>query len=143
MIVAVDASVAIKWLVREALSESAEGLLGSGHELIAPDVITLETASGLLRAARQGRFDIADVHQGLARLPALLTWRVAMARYESDALAIAARYHCSVYDACYMAVAAIAGATLATGDERQVAACLSMGLRVSRLENGFADLLRQ
>jgi predicted nucleic acid-binding protein len=142
LIVAVDASVAIKWLVREEYSDIAERLTTSGLELVAPDIIVLEVTNGLLRAARQNRFDPADLRQAFARLPAFLYRRVPSLDYESVAFNIALQCACPIYDAAYIAIAQATGAPLATADERQIATCLTVGVRVSRLENGFKDLLR-
>ena len=49
-----DASVAVKWLVAEADSATANGLLGAGHELHAPRLLASEVGNALWRKARAG-----------------------------------------------------------------------------------------
>jgi predicted nucleic acid-binding protein len=54
-----DASVAFKWVVAEALSNKAQlvrdDYRNKIHELLAPDVFPIEVAHVLTRAERQGR----------------------------------------------------------------------------------------
>jgi hypothetical protein len=47
----IDASVAIKWLVPEALSEEALRLLDAGEELLAPEMLMIEAANVLRHQA--------------------------------------------------------------------------------------------
>ena len=53
----VDASVAVKWLVTEPLSDEAATLLDSGVTLLAPDLLFAEVASALSAKCRQGEMD--------------------------------------------------------------------------------------
>lgn len=141
MIIVVDASVAASWFLRERCSDLARTLLTSGHQLIAPDIISIETGHALFTAVRQGRLSASDFRSSLDRMRSIFAGRIPMLEYEASAFEIAVRCKCSTYDACYIAVANLSRAPLATADERQVAACLMISQRVSRLENGFTDLL--
>lgn len=51
----VDASVAIKWLVDEPLSDLAAKLVDDGLPLVAPDLIYAEAANALWAIACRGR----------------------------------------------------------------------------------------
>ena len=50
----IDASVAVKWVVLEAGSEQALGLIDANQELIAPDWMLLEAAHGIWKAVGAG-----------------------------------------------------------------------------------------
>ena len=50
----VDASVALKWLVLEDMSDVAKELYGAGDHLVAPRLITTEIANALVRKTMQG-----------------------------------------------------------------------------------------
>lgn len=54
-----DASVAFKWVVDEINADKArrlrEGFRNAVHELLAPDVFSVEIAHSLTKAERQGR----------------------------------------------------------------------------------------
>ncbi len=58
----IDSSVAFKWVVPEIDSDKADRLLvafrNAVHELLAPDVFSLELAHALTRAERQGRIAV-------------------------------------------------------------------------------------
>lgn len=53
----VDASVAVKWLVAEDLSEESAALLDMDVTLLAPDLLFAEAASALAARHRQGDMD--------------------------------------------------------------------------------------
>ena len=48
----VDASVAIKWLVAEQLTDESLAILGSEAELIAPDLLPIEVGDALWKKVR-------------------------------------------------------------------------------------------
>ena len=50
----VDASVAVKWFLPEAQSDAARALLGSGHDLIAPELVYAELGIALVKRVRKG-----------------------------------------------------------------------------------------
>jgi hypothetical protein len=60
----VDCSVAFKWVVPESNSDKADRLRDAYrnaiHELLAPDIFTLELAHALTRAERQGRIPVGQ-----------------------------------------------------------------------------------
>lgn len=75
-----DSSVAFKWLVPEADTPKALRLLddfnNGVHDLVAPDILPVETVHALTRAERQGRITpaegivlIKDLFQNLPPLP--------------------------------------------------------------------------
>ncbi len=119
-----DSNVALKWVLRENISDKARQLRidyqQKIHELLAPDVFPIEVAHALARSERrgiitpaQGPMFLADI---LASQPQLhpyvpLLWR---------AYAIASQARIGVYDCLYVALAEREGCELVTADDRLV-----------------------
>jgi predicted nucleic acid-binding protein len=114
----VDASVALKWFVPEALSGAAEELLLSPAELHAPDLLVIEVANAAWRKVLRG-----EVRTTQAALIAIAIHRGGPTLYPSElfierALEIALVLHHPVYDCLYLACAESLEALLVTTDER-------------------------
>ena len=119
----VDASVAVKWYLRdeEYLSE-ADLLLDhrkAGRvELVAPRQIRVEVASSFRRAALRGRISVPEV-DGL-----IVDWLgIDLTLVDNEPLLLEAtrlwiRYGCTLFDGLYIACAAQTQAPLVTADER-------------------------
>jgi predicted nucleic acid-binding protein len=120
-----DASVAVKWVLKEPDSPKAIRIrndYNAGlHDLIAPDVLPTEVAHALAKAERRklipvgtGIVGLADVLKSLPRLypslPNLLP----------RAFAIAAHFRIGVYDCLYVALAEREGCEFVTADDRLV-----------------------
>jgi predicted nucleic acid-binding protein len=105
----IDRSMAVKWVVPETDSDKADRLRDAFqkavHELLAPDVFSLELAHALTSAERQGRIPVgqaavlwADV---LAAPPRLFPSGALTPR----AIAISSTVRIGVYDCLYVALA--------------------------------------
>jgi predicted nucleic acid-binding protein len=115
----VDASVAIKWLIDEPLSEHAARLLDSDVPLVAPELIYAEAANALWAIARRGQIDIADVHEALDVLAvAPLTVPSSMRQLMAAAARLANDLDHPVYDCLYLALALQEERPLITADRR-------------------------
>lgn len=119
----VDASVAVKWHLRdEADTNHADLLLedfsrGRVH-LLAPDHIRYEVPSAIRNATRRSRL---PVDQGRAMIEEFLDWR--LTTVGSDAIIVEAyrqafRFGCSLYDGLYVALAERARCPLVYADAR-------------------------
>jgi predicted nucleic acid-binding protein len=118
----VDASVAIKWLLRESGREEAVRILKSFQQgeidLIAPHLLVSEVSSGLSRHVRRG--EIAREHaeylfsQFLLYCPTL----VHSPGVSRSALQLALVHGASPYDCLYLAWALERRCDLVTADER-------------------------
>jgi predicted nucleic acid-binding protein len=118
----VDASVAAKWRVVEALSTQALALLDSGNELIAPELFWAEVGNILWKKARAG--DLTDT-EAIKRFDALTGMglrTVANASVARDAVELAPATGRTVYDAVYVALAMRESCRFVTADERLVLA---------------------
>ena len=114
----VDASVAVKWLVEEEGSASAERLLEGDHDLHAPRLMVSEIANALWRKAR-----LDEIGHGEAGVLAAAVREMPIRWSDdelicADAVRLALALDRPVYDCVYLALAHRIGATLATADTR-------------------------
>ncbi len=114
----VDASVAIKWFVRETQQEQALRLLTRRDDLEAPDIIIAEVANVTWKkclrgemAAEQAKAATIAIQQFPARLHPI-------APFAERALEMALSLKHPIYDCLYLACAEANGATLVTADQR-------------------------
>ncbi|HHW13423.1 MAG TPA: type II toxin-antitoxin system VapC family toxin [Firmicutes bacterium] len=121
MSVCLDASLLLKWMLREPGSDEVEKWLKLhlGEELVAPHLMPAEVASTLRRASRQGRIDPEQVQRSLdllAELKPRLIWDWELIK---RAFTLARGLSQSgVYDCLYLAVAEAVGCELWTADAR-------------------------
>ena len=119
-----DSSVAVKWVVREAESDKADRLRlayqNGIHELVSPDILTVEVAHALTRAERQARITVgqallllADV---LTTAPLFHPFRPLLAR----ATEISSSMRIGVYDCIYVALAEQESCEFITADVRLI-----------------------
>lgn len=116
----VDASVIVKVLVQEALSDRAVALFESDAIKIVPAHAAAEVCEVMLRKWRKGEVDGADVR----RLPVLLRDRFDVVSLEEllpEALEIAAEASITFYDSLYVAAAVRRRCRLVTCDHAMLA----------------------
>jgi predicted nucleic acid-binding protein len=115
---ALDASVAIKWVVQEIYTEAAVRLAESGPSWVIPDLFYAEVGNVLWKKVRRGEM---NERHALNALDLLLS--AEMNVRESHvllpyALPIALHFHCTIYDALYLSVAVDENCPLVTADKR-------------------------
>ena len=101
----VDASVVVKWLVREAYSEEAAALLDSGSTFVAPALVFAEAANALWVMRRRGDIaadDMADAVETLRAMPVAVP--VTMPQLAAAASRLAVDLDHPVYDCFYLAL---------------------------------------
>ncbi len=122
-VVVIDANIAVKWLIREHDSDTAEALASEWRRdsvrAVAPYILLAETANTLHQRVKQ---DLLTVDAAAGLLEALtstgIEFRHSMALYER-ALAIADRLgQGAVYDSVYLALAESLDCDLWTADAR-------------------------
>jgi predicted nucleic acid-binding protein len=116
--VVVDASVAIKWVIPEADSPTADLLLGGGHTLLAPDLLWTEVANVLWKHKRRGSLTTADAEGLLLDTKSLAVLLQPTRPLLASALRIAMEFDRTVYDSLYLALADELGTQLVTADKR-------------------------
>ena len=115
----VDASVMVKWLVNEAHSDQAAGLLDAGSTLVAPGLVFAEAANALWVLQRRGDIsasDLADAVDALRAVPVSLP--VPMPQLTPAAARLAVDLHHPVYDCFYLALAVQTQYPVVTADSR-------------------------
>ncbi|TXM79318.1 type II toxin-antitoxin system VapC family toxin [Methylobacterium sp. WL69] len=118
--IVVDASVAVKWFVAEADSETALTLFRSSSVLMCPDHAFGEIGEVLVRSCRRGRLTHDDVRRANDAIAGRLAFRSPLPLIDL-ATGIALGAAISFYDALYVAAADRWHLTLVTADARLVA----------------------
>jgi predicted nucleic acid-binding protein len=121
--ICVDSSVAAKWSFIEEYSAQARALLRVALEqrepIIAPPLLPSEVANVIRQRMRQGRLNLDGARTLLAQFLAVPLSLQAPEPLYDRALVLADAYNLpAVYDAHYVALAELHGATLWTADQR-------------------------
>jgi predicted nucleic acid-binding protein len=114
----VDASVAIKWVLREQDSELADNVVA--FEVRAPDWLLIECGSAVWRHVRLGEIGPRQARASLEiirEMPMELTRSIDLVDRAFD-LALDLRH--PIYDCLYLVLAIDAGAQMVTADRRFV-----------------------
>ena len=115
----VDASVAVKWLVSENLSDESEKLLETGVTLVAPELIFAEAANALWAMCRRGDIGNAELSAAIDLLrSAPLATPIPMRRLAPAAARLAADLDHPVYDCFYLSLAIQEQHPVVTADTR-------------------------
>jgi predicted nucleic acid-binding protein len=120
MTVVVDASVALKWFVREENTPVAVALLAAGERAIAPTLIVAELCNAAWRLWRRGEMARAQVSVVAGRAPSLFTALVSETDLAKRASEISLNLEHPAYDCFYLALAEKEAAALVTADRRLV-----------------------
>jgi predicted nucleic acid-binding protein len=121
--IVVDASIAVRWLLKLPGFEKAEALVTRADTIIAPDLIVSETTNALWKAVVFARLPVADAQTALESLNSLLQQLAPTATYRQRALAIAVELQHPVYDCFYLALAEARSCRLITYDQRLQRRC--------------------
>lgn len=119
----VDASVGVKWLLRDeeqhpqALDLLSRYASGEVH-LVVPDLFLHELSNALLTAVRRERVTAEAALEALQEIQNLRLETVSAAPLLESCLSLALQHGLSIYDAAYLAVAESRGIPLATTDRR-------------------------
>ena len=131
----VDASIAVKWVIPEVLSDLADRVRDGADNVLAPDLLLVEVANALWRktTAREISAREADAAFDLVRRSGI-DLRPA-GPLLPRAMDLARRLGHPVYDCVYLALAEREEATLVTADQR-----LLRRLSARKLQIAVADL---
>ncbi len=114
----VDASVAVKWLVLEDMSDVVKELYGTGDRLIAPRLIMTEIANALARKTMRGMLSRQDATYHFNSLPQFLPDLMDVEDLIEPAFENACMLRHPIYDLLYLEAARKADAQLVTADRR-------------------------
>ncbi len=119
----IDASVAVKLFVPEALSAQAHALFArfaseNDADLTVPDLFFVECANVFWKWSQRSAYPVTDARAHLRDLTGLGLTVIPAEILADDALEIALRYKITAYDACYIAAAVQLKLPLITADEK-------------------------
>ena len=116
----VDASVVVKWLVTEALSDRAAALLLDKElQLIAPELLFAEAGNALWAMCRRGDIGKADFAEAIETLKAApVAFPVPMRGLAASAARLATDLDHPTYDCFYLALALSEQHPVVTADRR-------------------------
>ncbi len=137
----IDASVAVKLVVTEPDSDSAERVVGdltaSGVWIGAPELLLVECANALWLRVRKGSLTSKDGETQLDVLRRIVdgfdAWPLGTLVF--PAWRLATSLGITVYDACYVALAEMQGVPLVTADRKLVRRCAALSVSVIHLES--------
>jgi predicted nucleic acid-binding protein len=135
MTVVVDASVAVKWVIPEVLSDRADAIREQADHLLAPDLLLPEAANALWKKLIRREITAREAARALDLLMASGLDLRPSAPLLGRALGLARRLRRPVNDCVYLALAQREGATLVTADRR-----LLTGARRGRSRAAVIDL---
>ncbi|PPD43697.1 MAG: hypothetical protein CTY15_09160 [Methylocystis sp.] len=124
--IVVDASVAVKWVVREAGHETALSIVDKTWTRIAPDLLLPEVSNVLLKKQRTTEITDAQVGAGLLGIKASIKQFVPSSELTDDAVILSRELNHSAYDCFYLACALGRGILL-SADNRFIQKCRSGG----------------
>jgi len=120
--VVIDASVVVKLFFEEEDSKAAEQCVAQAEELLAPDLVWVETANVIWKRQRRGDLTAdaaSDIARSILALPVVIH---PAADLVPDALELAMQLDRTVYDCLYLALAVKTKSVMITGDKRLVSA---------------------
>ena len=129
----VDASIAVKFLVREPGNDQARRLLAIPDPLIAPDWLLAEAANTFWKKVKRSELLVAHAERHLRDLPKFFETLYPAIDLAADAFRWSIRLRHSFYDCIYLALAEREGCKLVTAAEK-FAAALSRAELSDRLE---------
>jgi predicted nucleic acid-binding protein len=138
----VDASIALKWVIREAGSLEAEHLLSARFQLMAPDLIVAELANALWQKVRRAEITAEEAlvaARGLEQAPIELTPMRGLIGRASE---LAHALDQPAYDCFYLALAVREGHPLVTADAQLSAAVAASSMAGLPKVLALADLAR-
>jgi predicted nucleic acid-binding protein len=138
--VAVDASVAIKWVIGETGRDEAAMLLD--RQLVAPDLICPECANILWKKVMRGELSAEEAQLAAQGLEGAELDLVTTRRYLARALSLAVALNHPTYDCIYLAVVDDLDLPLITADARLVRKVRESSVRHRKRVIDLADLPR-
>ena len=114
----VDASVVVKWFVREPLYDEARLLLEYPHDFQAPDILLAEFGNTIWKKFRRGEVAFLQPYMGeLLELDEVIDLHP-VGEQVTRAVQIAGELNHPVYDCLYLACGEATGSTVVTADRR-------------------------
>jgi predicted nucleic acid-binding protein len=114
----VDASIALKWVIPEVLSEEADRLRGGDDDFLAPDLLLVEVANALWRKTTAKEISPREADAAIDLVSQSGIDLRPTGPLLPRAMHVARRLDHPVYDCVYLALAERERAALVTADQR-------------------------
>ena len=114
----VDASIAVKWVIPEALSDKADRLRADEDEMLAPDLLLIEVANALWKKTASREISPAEADGALSLVSESGINLRPTAPLLPRAMQVARHLSHPVYDCVYLALAETEHASFVTADRR-------------------------
>lgn len=114
----VDASVAIRWSIKDSFTPAAQAIIESGRPVVAPDLVIPEVANALWKMRRAGAISAEQTGQALEEIPLGFSRLVPTASLMRRAYSIAQSLDHPAYDCFYLALSDDLASPLITLDKR-------------------------
>ncbi|WP_448188350.1 type II toxin-antitoxin system VapC family toxin [Azospirillum sp. sgz301742] len=118
MIVIVDASVAVRWSIRDEFSPAADRLLSNDVLAFAPDLVFPELANALWKMERASHISAEQARRALIEIPRGFDRVFGTAAFFERSLEITRTLNHPAYDCFYLALSETLQAPLVTLDRR-------------------------
>lgn len=131
-----DASVVVKWLVDDPLSQLATEARLTFRPALAPDLVVVEVSNALRRYVVRGELEPAAAQEDLSLLPTVLDLQDHVALVD-EAFALACRLNHSMTDCLYAVLARRRNLPLVTADgklARKLLATSELDVRMLTLD---------
>lgn len=115
--IVIDADVAVKFSVRQPLSDRAIELLWAAKPIVGPDLVVAEVVNALLGLARTGKVDAKRAFDAVEFAPRWFEELVPARDLHRQAYRLAEEVGHSAYDCFYLALAVARDCQLVTMDE--------------------------
>lgn len=116
MILAVDASVATKWLLAEEHAARAAAVNAQRFDLVAPELLIVEVANVLRKRQRRGELTLQQASAMIDHITELPVKLLGHTRLAKAALTLSAKLDHSLHDCIYLAAAVAESCRLVTAD---------------------------
>ena len=122
----VDASIAVKWVIPEVLSEQADRIRDSDDDVLAPDLLLVEVANALWRKTVAREITPREAHAALGLVRRSGVDLHATEPLLSRAMDLARRLNHPISDCVYLALAERERARFVTADQRLLRRAVSL-----------------
>lgn len=127
----IDASVAMKWVIPEVLSDKADRLRAGDDEILAPDLLLVEVANALWKKAMSREISPPEADRAFELVSESGIDLRPTVPLLTRAMEIARRLDHPVYDCVYLALADREQASFVTADRRLLRRVPSRTFRVA------------
>ncbi|HLF66782.1 MAG TPA: type II toxin-antitoxin system VapC family toxin [Gammaproteobacteria bacterium] len=115
----IDASVALKWFIPEALNDKADDVLKSTHHLFAPDFLLIELANVFWKKNIRNEMTVSESQDALFEMThGPLEYFSTDGVLLMQALTIAQKIKHPVYDCIYLALAIQQAGVIVSADQK-------------------------